>query len=147
LWRDIENDNRPTNSILSKIKFSPMTKPGTVPPGFVLTRYYEECKKNGDWGKVIELLKDAWDREFFDALKTQSEKPGQPPSNPKLGDEVGIPLMEAYLNDQKPALADEVFRAWLEVGGMFEKIARAVELAKEKGQERLSLEWERSLKK
>jgi hypothetical protein len=97
--------------------------------------------------KVIGLLKDAWDREFFDALKAQNENQDQKLSNPQLGDRLGIPLIEAYLNDQKPAQADEIFRAWLEVGGSFTNFSRVAELAKGKGFDRLAGEWERSIKK
>jgi len=146
LFRDIEGANRPTNSILGRIKFSPLSKPGLVPPGFVMTKYYNECKANGDWAKVIELLKDVWDRAFYEYQ--EDRKPGQRHTNPKLGDELGIPLMEACLNDHNPALADEYFRAWLEAGGTFADIAKVIELAKEKGFERYATEWERrSVKK
>jgi hypothetical protein len=147
LWRDIEGDNRPTNSILGRIKFSPLSKPGLVPPGFVMTKYYDECKANGDWAKVIELLKDVWDRAFYENQNDPDRKPDQRHTNPKLGDDVGIPLMEACLNNHNPALADEYFRAWLEAGGTFANIAKVIELAKEKGFEKYATEWERSTKK
>ena len=59
-----------------------------------------------------------------------------------LGDKVGVPLMEAYLNDNKPLEADEIFNAWLSTGGRFTNLAKVIGLAREKGQERLAREWE-----
>ena len=64
-----------------------------------------------------------------------------------LGDKVGVPLMEAYLNDNKPLEADAVFNAWLVSGGRFTNLAKVIELAKEKGQERFAEEWEAKLNK
>jgi len=147
LWRTIEDTNRSALPVISRVKFSPLSLPGTVPPGFVLNRYYEECKANGDWPKVIELLKNVWDREYFNILKVQNENPGQKLSNTQLGDKVGIPLMEAYLNDQKPSLADDIFNAWLGCGGTFTDFTKVIELAKTKAQERLAREWETRIKK
>jgi hypothetical protein len=64
-----------------------------------------------------------------------------------LGNTLGIPLIEAYLQDGRPREADEIFNAVLEIGGTFTDISKIVQLAKEKGQDRLAKEWEEKIKK
>jgi hypothetical protein len=64
-----------------------------------------------------------------------------------LGDEIGIHLIEAYLHDNKPEEADEIFNALLGIGGNFTVISKIVGLANEKSQERLAREWGERVKK
>jgi hypothetical protein len=145
LWKKIEGEDYSLESIVERVKPSPFAQPGTgtVLPLFLIDLYYQECKKNGNWPKVIGLLKIAWDREFskVDDIDTHNTDKGT------LGDLLGIHLIEAYLYDNRYREADEVYNAVLEVGGKFTDISKIVELAKEKGQERLAREWENRVRK
>jgi hypothetical protein len=168
-WRTIEGVDRPIEPLLDAIEPCPLAMPGTVPPTYVLNLYLYECQKNEKWLKVIKILKDVWDREFPVLVRTKREEQSNESSrssqdsksqtsrdfdslmymlnSASLGNNVGIPLMEAYLNDQKPAQADEIFKAWINFGGTFKDISKIVNLAKEMGQERLAREWGGSVKK
>jgi hypothetical protein len=146
-WRGIEDKDRSVEPLMERIKTSPLTKPGTVPSIFVINSYYEECKKNGKWPKVIGLLKPVWDREFFKVAKAENETADRKLPNPKLGDNVGIPLIEAYLHDGKPNEASDIFNAWLACGGTFANFAKVIELAISLGYEMLGRRWENRLKK
>jgi hypothetical protein len=165
-WRWVEGTERSILPLIEAIKPSPVSKPGTVPPGRIFGAYYEECQKTEKWDKVVELLRTVWDREFSRILEMQREDPDFSVSvaitnqsnsytsvkNFKtryiqskaaaLGDSVGIPLIQAYLNDNKPQDANEIFNAWLNCGGKFADITTTVELAKLKGYNRLATEWE-----
>jgi tetratricopeptide (TPR) repeat protein len=142
-WRGVEGDGRTMVHLVDSIKTSPLSKPGTAPPGFALDEYYQDCKKTGDWPKVIELLKPVWERDYSMVLGSLSEKPDEKLPNPALGDRVGIPLIEAYLNDGKPNGADGIFNAWLEAGCKFSNVAKLLESAKAAGYESLGKEWEK----
>jgi len=146
-WNKIEGNERSIEPLMERIKPSPITKAGTVPPASVINSYYEECKKNGNWPKVVELLKQVWDREFSKITGIGNAASEIKLPNPSLGDRVGMPLIEAYLNDNKPNDANDIFNAWLNCGGKFANISKIVELAKEKGRDRLAREWEDKVKK
>jgi len=62
-----------------------------------------------------------------------------------LGDVLGAPLMEAYLQDGRPVDADEIFKAVLDLGGKFKDFAKMIELAKTKGNESLATRWQAAL--
>ena len=164
LWREIEGAKRPIGPLAEAVVPSPMAKPGTVPPAAIFNQYYEECKADGKWHKAIGLLRAVWDREYSRVLSLKKKNPdiklAAPKSRPSsgsakdfeayhtlaassaLGDKVGIPLIEAYLMDDKPIEAREIFNAWLDCGGTFTDIAKIAGLARERGQERLAREWE-----
>ena len=156
-WRWVKGDDRSMERLLESVKASPISKPGTVPPAIVIDAYYNECKKNEKWPKVISILRMVWDREFDRIKEIQEEDPKFKLSAPdadsnsfsseaeyaELGDNVAIPLIEAYLYDGKPGNAKEIFDAWLGLGGTFNDISSIVELAKKLGQERLAVEWEK----
>ena len=167
-WRGIQGANRSIDLLIEEIKSSPVSQPGTVPPASVFNTYYDECRREGKWDKVIKLLRTVWDREFTRVVDLQKENPNfkvsETPADrytfssiedltahfiqsnsAALGDRVGIPLIEANLNDNKPGDASEIFDAWFNCGGKFTNFAKTIELAKEKGQERLAREWERKL--
>jgi len=169
-WRRAEGGERPIEPIVESLKASPISKLGTVPPVIAIDEYYNECKENGKWSKVISLLKMVWDRDFTRITELQGASPSfkvsDPAANknifsgmtdydadmvqrmsPGLGDNVAIPLIEAYLNDGKPSDAKDIFDAWLGVGGTFRDISKIVELARKLGQERLAVEWEKKIKK
>jgi hypothetical protein len=168
-WRQVEGADRPIEPIVESVKLSPITKPGTVPPGTAIGAYYNECKKNEKWPKVISLLRIVWDREFGrieDIIKDDpnfkiSAQPADTnistieqyqrglvqQNSPKLADAVAIPLIDAYLKDGKPNDAKEIFDAWLGCGGTFNDVSKIAELAKSLGQERLAQEWEAKAKK
>jgi hypothetical protein len=168
LWRHVEGADRPIDPLIEAIEASPLAMPSTVPPGSALDQYLSECRRNENWAKVIKLLKSAWDREYPRIVRFQKDQASRPPSTNQdanstvaawydnyyyqrnknsLGDRVGIPLIEAYLNDNKPFEAGEIFNAWLESGGKFVDISKIVALATEKGQGRLAREWEAKVKK
>ena len=167
-WRWIEGTQRPIVPIIERIKPSPLSTPGTVPPFNVINTYYDECKRDEKWDKVVELLKTVWEREFTRIIDLQSENPDFKVSDivaerytftsiddvkshqiqrssATMGDRVGVPLIEAYLNDNKPNDAEEIFNAWINCGGKFFSFTKTIDLAKEKGYERLSREWEERL--
>ncbi|MDR2560157.1 MAG: hypothetical protein LBC63_00070 [Holophagales bacterium] len=169
-WRRAEGSGRPIEPMVESIKASPIAKLGTVPPVIAIDEYYDECRENGKWAKVISLLKMVWDRDFTRITEIQEANPSfkasAPAANknifsgmtdyeadmvqrlsPWLGDNVAIPLIEAYLNDGKPNDAKDIFDAWLGVGGTFKDISKIIELARKLGQERLALEWETKAKK
>jgi tetratricopeptide (TPR) repeat protein len=170
-WRYVENAERAIEPIVESVKTSPISKPSTVPPGIAINAYYEECRRNGKWPKVISLLKMVWDREFTRIAEIQKTDPSfkvsEVPTNQgwtfnsveeyearlaqqnsrRIGDDVAIPLIEAYLNDGKPFEAKEIFNAWLGCGGTFKDISKIVAAAKAQGQERLAQEWEEKMKK
>ncbi|MDR0498996.1 MAG: hypothetical protein LBH03_04595 [Holophagales bacterium] len=133
---------------MDRVRLSPLSQAGTVPPAFVINDYYEECKKSGNWNKVIGLLKTAWDRELMKiGQDTDSRLPSPNPiTKDTLGDRLGILLIEAYLNDDKPGEADNIFNAVMDFGGKFTDITKIAELAKEKGNERLAEKWEGTAK-
>jgi len=130
----------------------------------VFETYYKECKENEDWHKVIALLRNIWDREYARLIGLQKSNPGVKliktetsyafyfrkdweahymiSTAPYLGDELAIPLIEAYLMDDKPSEAKEIFNAWLDCGGTFTDVALIIELAKKKGHESLARDWE-----
>jgi pentatricopeptide repeat protein len=139
LWKNIEASDRSLETMVDSVKLSPLAKTGTVPPIAVIDMYYEECKKNGSWAKVIGLLKTAWDREF-----TRLNNPDlgwRVTSISNIGDRLGFPLIEAYLQDNKPGEANEIFNAVLGIGGKFTDISKILDLTKEKGYDRLAREW------
>jgi hypothetical protein len=81
-----------------------------------------------------------WDRVYS---RTLGESIGPFALNKdSLGDQLGILLIEAYLQDNKPGEADEIFNAVLGIGGRFKDISRIVELAKAKGFESLASRWQ-----
>jgi len=148
-WRNIDGGQRPMAPLVERLKPSPLSEE-TV-PNSIMDEYYNECKKNNNWPRVIELLKAVWDREF---ARMNEPKDQQSESQDRIttmmmnqnvrdfDDRVGAPLIEAYLRDNKPTEADKIFNAWLDSGRKFKDIAKLVELAKELGQERLAKEWE-----
>jgi hypothetical protein len=145
LWKNIEGDDRSLESMVESVKLSPLAKTGIVPPHKIKDLYYEECKKNGSWAKVIDLFKAAWDREF-----TRHNNPAlgwTSTTASDIGDRLGIHLIEAYLNGNKPGEADEIFNAVMGLGGKFTDISKILDLAKEKGQDRLAREWGERVKK
>jgi pentatricopeptide repeat protein len=169
-WRWVEGSNRPIELIVESAVASPISIPGTVPPAEAMDAYYDECKKNEEWRKVISLLRVVWDREFARITDIQRTNPNfkvsAPAGNPSnfssmaeyeaylvqqwsagLGDSVVIPLMEAYLHDSKPSDAKDIFDAWLGSGGTFKDISKVAELARKLGHERLAVEWEGKVKK
>jgi hypothetical protein len=141
---------------------SPISSPGTVPPGIVFGAYYDECKREGRWDKVVKLLKAVWDREFGRITDLQRENPNFKPSAPNsgsfeasivshtsqtLGDRLVVPLMEAYLRDGKSRDANDILNAWLGCGGTIGDISKVAELAKELRHEALAKEWGERVKK
>ncbi|MDR0498589.1 MAG: hypothetical protein LBH03_02495 [Holophagales bacterium] len=168
-WRRVEGLDRPIEPLFETIKPSPLAMPGSIPPAIALDSYFAECRKNGQWPKVIKLLRDVWDREFarIERYRREKQDSSSASSSPKdtnaaiaewydtyiynknsetLGNNVGTPLIEAYLNANNPFEAGEIFNAWLSSGGRFADISKILELAKEKGQERLAREWEAKVK-
>ncbi|MCL1907814.1 MAG: hypothetical protein FWG12_00415 [Holophagaceae bacterium] len=146
-WRGIVGGERRVGPLVKRLKLSPLTQPGTVPPSFMMDRLLEECRADGNWTEAIELLKTAWDRDF--------ERANNPddialfvrlPYKDIVGDHIGMHLIEAYLQDSKPREADGIFNAVLNVGGKFKDVSKIVALAKEKGHERLAREWEEKVK-
>jgi len=149
-WQETGGGERPLGPLVERIKRSPLAPLGSTLPPDAMSEYYNECKKNGRWDKATAMLKTAWDRDFARML----EEEAQPTENLNdigdfsrrrrslIGDRVGVPLIEAYLRDNKPVEAGEVFSAWLDAGKKFQDIAKLVELAKELGHERLAREWE-----
>jgi hypothetical protein len=149
-WQAVEGEERSVLPIINNIKLSPITRVGSIPPSFVVDNYYNDCKKSGDWSKVIELLKTAWDRESLKITDNYADPfRDQPPDFPRLnkttiGDWLGIYLIEAYLQDNKPREADEIFNAVIDCGGNFSNIADIIRLAMEKGHEKLARKWEKT---
>jgi hypothetical protein len=168
-WRRVEGSDRPIAQLVESAKASPISKPGTVPPANAIDAYYYECIKKEEWAKVISLLKVPWDREFAKLTDIQRANPNFKLSDPpqtgsvssvaewearfvhqqsaELGDNVVIPLIEAYLHDGRPSDAKDIFDAWLGLGGTFKDISKVVELARKLGHERLAVEWEGKVKK
>jgi hypothetical protein len=152
-WRGIEGAERPAEPLVDRIKYSPLSPMIGTLPGFVMDIYYEECKKSGNWLKVIGLLKTIWDREIskINIPEGEIEKDSYAMRNRQntlssLG-RIAIPLIEAYLHDGKARFADEVFNTCLDSGGKFVEISKIVELAKEKGHEGIAKGWEEKAKK
>jgi len=146
-WRIAEGRDRSLESLLANLKHSPLSakfSTGIGLPVFALDIYWEECKKNGSWAKVAELLKGPWERELSRAM---GERIGAFGDSISPGDYIGLPLIEAYLNDDRPGNANDVFNAWLATGNTFKDISAIVSLAMAKGQERLAKEWESKAKK
>jgi len=152
-WRQIEGAERPIEPLIDAITPSPLSAQGTVPPGSALDQYFDECKTNGNWPKVIKILEEVWDREYTRVLRFQREDQDNRSPSPaqdknsrisqsyerffraagtRMGDNVGVPLMEAYLNDDKPHKANEIFNDWLATGNKFTDLSKVIELAKEK---------------
>jgi hypothetical protein len=145
-WNTIGGAERSLESMVESAKPSPLTKAGAVPPSSLMDVYYTDCKKNGIWSKVIGLLRTAWDREFL-RLDTNMGYTYSGINKGTLGDRLGVPLIEAYLQDGRPNEANEIFNAVLSIGGKFTDISKIAALAKEKGQERLAREWGERVKK
>jgi hypothetical protein len=146
MWKSIEGAERTIEPIVERVKPSPLAQAGTVPPASVISDYYEECRKNGHWAKVIGLLKPVWDREY-QKIANPSVSNIRTLTKANIGSVLGIPLIEAYLHDNRFREADEVFNAVLEVGSTFTDISKIVALAQEKSQEGLAREWEGRVKK
>jgi len=153
-WWHVSGDERPLEPLVERLAPSPLSPSGDPVPISIMDEYYESCVKNGNWPKVQGLLKTVWDRQFerMNEAKAQQEENLDEvaklrqrlmnQSSDRLGDQVGMPLIEAYLRDNRPIEADEIFKAWLDSGKQFKDIAKLVELAKELGQERLARDWE-----
>ncbi|MCL1908552.1 MAG: hypothetical protein FWG12_04190 [Holophagaceae bacterium] len=144
-WRIFEDTPRQLDALVERIKISPLSRLESVLPHFAMDIYYKECQEEGNWPKLIALLKPAWERETFRIIEAKIENPDYkvPDFRAVVGNVIGIPLMEAYLNDNKPQDADGVFNTWLDCGGTFTDLSGVIELAKSKGQELLAREWER----
>jgi len=151
-WRGVEGVERPIEPLIESVMPSPLSKPGTVPPGNVYNMYYEECKNNERWDKIISLLKSVWDREYTRIIDHKKEvqygssKPSMETdlieaNSLKLGNAVGIPLIKAYIMESEFNEANDIFNAWLDCGGRFSDATEVIELAKTKGQEKLAREW------
>jgi len=124
-WRNIDDGERSLESLLEILKPSPFAERGITPLAFATDLYYKECKKNGDWPRLIKLLKNAWDRKIFIVNVYQEDEDSvQKGSNSDLGDMIGAPLIEAYLNDDKPHEANEIFNTWQKYGGRFTDFAK-----------------------
>jgi hypothetical protein len=145
-WKSAEGSERSIEPLVERVKLSPITQVGVVPPAFVVDTYYQDCKKSGSWGKVVGLLKAAWDREFSRIGEGVRDPFGRM-NKDSLGDKLGIYLIEAYLQDGRPYEANEIFNAVLGLGGKFEDISKILDLATEKGQDRLAREWGEKVKK
>jgi tetratricopeptide (TPR) repeat protein len=145
-WNVIDGNEHSVELLVDRINLSPIAL-GTLPPVSVINEYYEDCKKSGSWNKVIRLLKTAWDIEFSNIDKKKDKRPWGEINKGNFGDYLGIHLIEAYLQDNKPGEADEIFNAVLGIGGKFTDISKIVELAKGKGQDRLAREWGERVKK
>jgi len=143
-WRDVADDGRALGPLLERLKPSPLALERTLPPSSVTDTYYKECKRNRDWPKLIELLKNAWDREIhWFANKDEYSDEYAWRLEYELGDRAGFPLIEAYLYDGRPQEANEVFNQWLDCGGTFEATAMLIEIAESIGETRLAAEWDR----
>jgi hypothetical protein len=59
MWTKIEDEDRPIEPIVESVKPSPLAQEWTVPPITAIDAYYKECRKNGNWTKMIGLLKPA----------------------------------------------------------------------------------------
>jgi hypothetical protein len=150
-WRAVEGGERPIEPLVERIKYSPLSPTETLPID-VMNAYYEECRKNGQWPKVIKLLETVWEREFSRKNEPQDQEEDgahkfiRNMNMTTLGDRVAIPLIEAYLNDNRPREAEDIFSAWLNSGGSFKDVSKIVELAKAKGHDGLAREWETSFR-
>jgi hypothetical protein len=147
-WSKIEGQGRSLESIIERAKPSPLSDDGLLGlPGNIINAYLEECKQNGNWHKVAALIKTAWDREY-NRLKDDAPKSWRAKANLtkyNLGDELGVQLMEAYLQDGRPGDADDIFTAVLDLGGKFKNFSKIIELAKAKGNESLAAKWQTEL--
>jgi hypothetical protein len=142
-WNKAGDFDLSLESLADRVKPSPLSDGGILGlPNSVIDEYYQECKKNGSWPKVVALLKPTWDREYQRIVAPDDVNTHFVTTKDTLGDEVGIHLIEAFLNDGKPTEADEIFRAVMECGGKFKDISKIIELAKAKGHDRLAAQWE-----
>ena len=150
-WRNAGGNERDFESLLESVKPSPMEVKGSCPPPNVLEIYYNECKEKGEWPKIIKLLSEVWDREISQQVleNNSKEKLNEKPTLlfPQLGDNVGVPLIEALLNSGDRQEADGIFNAWLDCGGSFSTPSDLIELARNFNAERLANEWEEKVKK
>jgi hypothetical protein len=138
-WNSLEESPRPLESLLDRIKPSPFSGEGILGlPRRVVDFYFNECKKNGRWDKVVALLRAVWDGEYqqWTMLKGYHELKA------RMGDEIGEHLIEAYLQDGRPGDADDIFKAAIDYGAKFKNISKIVALAKAKGLERMANEWQ-----
>jgi pentatricopeptide repeat protein len=159
-WRSIEDARRPLKPTLDNIEPAPPAQITEILPQRVLTTYYEECKKDGNWEIVIELLEPVWARENERFLESRSQIEGlkqgsehdrivalaREQASSSLADGIATLLIEAYLHAGKPVAAGEIFDACLEAGSKFSSTARLINLAKSLGHERLASEWEKKIR-
>jgi hypothetical protein len=114
-WRKAGDNEMDFEIVLNSVQPSPVALKGSVPPAFVFETYYIECKENNRWPQIIKLLKDVWNREISRQILENNtvEKNSVKPTLlfPQLGDNVGIPLIEALLHTSNRQEADEVFNA------------------------------------
>jgi hypothetical protein len=75
-------------------------------------------------------LKGVWDREYSILNEKAEDRLITNTYSLNIGDAIGIPLIEAYLNDNKPREANEIFDAWPECDGKFTNFAKVLKLAK-----------------
>jgi hypothetical protein len=151
-WRSVDGNKRRMEPLVTRLSYSPHgeEKNGGLlgMPALALDTYWNDSKKNGSWNKVIELLNPVWERDLQRATELKnglvSENERQYPQyiqSDSVGDRIGMPLIEAYLNYDRPGDASETFNAWIAIGGKFKDTSKIVELARAKGHERLALEW------
>ncbi|MCL1892667.1 MAG: hypothetical protein FWG02_00335 [Holophagaceae bacterium] len=141
-WAEIEDESPSMEPLLDQIKLSPLSGYETIPPPNATSRYYNYCKKTGNWHRVIEMLKRAWERDFHEFLYPEDLDTLRKRYLPTVGDRTGILLIDAYLNGEKPDEANKIFNTWMDSGGTFKDISKIVALAREKDYEWLAREWE-----
>ncbi|MCL1892889.1 MAG: hypothetical protein FWG02_01465 [Holophagaceae bacterium] len=145
-WRNAGDAERDFESILESVKPSPTASKGTWPPPHVLNTYFLECGEKKEWKKIIKLLSEVWDREISkqNVENETKEKINEKPKLlfPPLGDNVGVPLIEALLNIGNRQDADGIINVWLALGGSFSSPARLIELATNLASETMAKEWE-----
>ncbi|MCL1909253.1 MAG: hypothetical protein FWG12_07825 [Holophagaceae bacterium] len=154
-WRAVEGLERPLEPLIARLRYSPLSTNSMGLPPFALDMYLDDCKRTGRWTKATELLEPIWERELLRAAEVkngflnndQIQGDMRYRQSGLAGDRIGIPLIEAYLNDGRSMEANEVFNTWMDLGYAFRDISKIMELAKAKGQERLALEWETKAKK
>ncbi|MDR0498191.1 MAG: hypothetical protein LBH03_00460 [Holophagales bacterium] len=149
-WRQAGDNERDFEKILNSIQPSPCVLKGSVPPASAFQAFYIECKENNRWPQIIKLLSDVWDREISKQILENNIKRKNDLEPvilfPKLGDDVGVPLLEALLRTSNRQKADEVFNIWLECGGSFSKSSDLIGIARQLEYYSLANEWEKKIK-
>ena len=138
------HNQRSVIHIVEDVAISPLAQSGSFPDSMVLSAYFEECKRDNKWDKLIVMLQEPWEREVARVQMRRENNPVASFSSTAWGSMGAYPLVEALLYAGKAIDAEDVVKTWFSLSNSdsFPNLDKLINLAKELGHDRLAKEWE-----